>query len=153
MLEVVKQGLWLCQFYPEADRQVVEYGCWLHDVVHPCVGYEKEDHNIASAVLAREFLRSIDFDKTKLEKVIHCIEAHRTSRGPDPETIEAKIVFSADNLSHFTQFDYLVERKNLEFALKKVKRDIAHPFMLPEALERAKKLSLEIEKKFNVKIL
>ncbi|MEM4702994.1 MAG: HD domain-containing protein [Candidatus Pacearchaeota archaeon] len=118
---MVKEGLWLLQFYPGANKEVVEYGCWLHEIVHPTGGYDKDDHNVASAKMAEEFLNAIGYDKTKLKAILHCIESHRTSRGPDPETIEAKIVFSADNLSNFTKFYYMSKKDGFRRSCKKIK--------------------------------
>lgn len=150
---VVKEALWLSNFYPEADKEVIKVAAWLHDVVHPVSGYKKEDHNIASAKVAKPFLNSINFDKTKLDKVIHCIEAHRTTQPPEPETVEAKIVASADKLVHFTTFDLLQSQLGLEKAIAKIKRDIEAKLMLPEAIDKAKKLAPEIERKYERKIL
>lgn len=150
--EVVNEALYLCQFYPNADKEVVRIGAWLHDVIHPLGGYEKEDHNIASAKIAKEFLNSINFDKNKIKEIIHCIESHRTSRPPEPDTIEAKIVASSDNLAHFTMFDFLLNEGGVEWATNKLKRDLKSKFMLPEASEKAKKLAKNLEKKYNVKI-
>lgn len=146
--EVVKEALWLCKFYPNADEKIVEMGAWLHDITHSV-----ENHHIASAKTAKEFLNSINFDKNKLKGIIHCIKAHRTSRPPEPKTIEAKIVASADNLAHFTMFSFLSSRMGLDKAISKLKRDLQSRFMLPEALEKAKKLAIDIEHKYRVKIL
>jgi len=151
--EVVKEALWLSNFYPKADKEVVEVGAWLHDITHPLGGYKGEDHNTASSKTAKEYLKSIDYDKTKFKKVIHCIEAHRTTMPPEPRTIEAKIVASADNLTHFTKFDFLSKRMGLEKAIAKLKRDLNSKFMLPEALDKARKLSVNMEKKYNIEIL
>lgn len=111
---VVKEALWLCNFYPKADKEVVEISSWLHDITHPLSikPYEQEDHNIASAKKTQKFLDSIAFDNSKTKKIIHCIKAHRSSRHPEPKTIEAKIVASADNLAHFTKFDFLYKKMN-----------------------------------------
>jgi 23S rRNA maturation-related 3'-5' exoribonuclease YhaM len=151
--EVVEEALWLCGFYPKADKEIVNIGAWLHDITHPIGGYKGEDHNIASSKTAKAYLTSINFKKNKLKEVIHCIEAHRTSRLPEPETIEAKIVASADNLAHFTMFDFLSKKMGLEKATTKLKRDLNSKFMLPEALDKAKKLSINIEKRYNIKVL
>ena len=151
--EVVKEVLWLCQFYPNVDKEVVEVSAWLHDVEHSNAGYKGEDHNIASSKTAKKFLKSINFNEEKLKQVLHCIESHRTSRPPEPKTTEAKIVASADNLVHFTMFDFMSKRMGLERATRKLKRDLESKFMLPEALDKAKKLAVNIEKKYNIEIL
>jgi len=143
---VVKEAKWLLKFYPEADEEVVEAACWLHDIVHPSSGYKGDDHNVASAKRAEIFLREIGVDDDKIKKIIHCIMSHRTSRPPEPETIEAKIVASSDNLSHFDGFDYLVKKRGREWAENKIKKDLKVKFMLPEAIEYAKKKMKEIKR-------
>lgn len=150
ILFVVDKVNYLCDFYPEADREVALISGWLHDVVHPVAGYAKDDHNMASAKAAKEFLESANYNKNKLKKVIHCIKAHRTSRPPDPRTIEAKIVFSADNLSHFDNFDFMAKIMGTDEAYKKIQRDLTHKSMLPEAVEYAKKKMKKIKKKYNI---
>jgi len=144
--EVVKEALLLSNFYPDADKEVIRIGAWLHDIIHPLGGYKGEDHNIASSKTATEYLKSINYNKIKLKKVIHCIEAHRTSRPPEPRTIEAKIVASADNLVHFTKFDFLLKKMDIKKVTRKLKRDLSSNFMLPEALKKAKELFVDIEK-------
>lgn len=151
--EVVKEALLLSDFYPKADKEIVKVSSWLHDITHPLRGYKGEDHNIASSKTAAEYLKSINYDKDRFKKVIHCIKAHGTNRPPEPKTIEAKIVASADNLVHFTKFDFLSKKMGLEKATNKLKRDLDSKFMLPEALDKAKRLSVEIERKYNIKII
>lgn len=72
---------------------------------------------------------------------MHCVLAHRTSKPPAPETIEAKIVASADNLAHFAEWETLTKNMSVEKALMKVRRDIHSDFMLPEAVARANELA------------
>ncbi len=150
---VVKEALGLCKFYPKTDKEVVMVGAWLHDVTHPISGYKGEDHNIASAKTAKEFLISINYDKNKSKKIIRCIERHRTSQPPQPRAIEEKIVASADNLVHFTMFDFLSKKMGLEKAIRKLKKDLDSKFMLPEAKDKATKLAIKIERRHSVKIL
>lgn len=152
--KVVKEALWLCKFYPKADKEAVEVGAWLHDITHSVGGYKgRAEHNIASAKTAKEFLNSINFDKDRLKKVIYCIKAHRTSIPPEPKTIEAKIVASADNLAHFVMSNFLIKKMGLERAANKLKRNLKSKFMLPEALKKARRLATNIEKKHKIKLL
>ncbi|MCX6742081.1 MAG: HD domain-containing protein [Candidatus Pacearchaeota archaeon] len=160
---VLKEAEYLLNFYPNADKEVVKYGCWLHDVgikfgEKNVEGYARVDksgepHHLASLRLAKEFLKTTNLPEDKVRNILHCVESHRTSTPPDPETIEAKIVASADNLAHFVMAGFMIKMWEKESVVRKLKRDLEFPFMLPEALERAKKLSLEIEKEFDVKIL
>lgn len=142
---VVDRAKWLCGFYPEADEEVVETAAWLHDCIHPTGGYEGGDHNIASAEAAEKFLESEGMAKDKVRKVKKCIKSHRSSCSPEPDSIEARIVASADNLAHFINFDQIQQDMGFEKAFGKVKRDLNKDFMLPEAMEYAEKKMKEIK--------
>lgn len=92
---------------------------------------------------AGEFLKNTDLDERKIEIICHSIETYRTSKPPWPDTIEGKIVFSADNLSHFDNFKFLVEKGGIDWATNKVKRYIESEYMLPKAVEYAKKMMIK----------
>lgn len=151
---VVKEALDLCKYYPEADKEVVEIGAWLHDIGHnDLIKYSKEDykaeveHHTEGVKIAKKFLESINFDRGKIDKILHCIESHRTRKSPEPETIEAKIIASADNLAHFIEFDFMCDKLEFDVAYEKLERDLKANFMLPEALEKAKNLMEKIKEK------
>ena len=80
-----------------ADLEVVRRAVLLHDI-----GRQKEDngeindHAEWGARKAEEILEERGFEE--IEKVVHCIESHRYSTGPEPEILEAKILSDADNL-------------------------------------------------------
>ena len=159
---VVKEAEWLCGFYPEADRETVLASAWLHEIGQTLSGIldygrkarEKreadEEHHLRGSRMAREYLTSKRFPEERIQEVLHCIESHRTSRPPDPRTIEAKIVASADNLSHFVDFDHIVGIIGLEEALKKLERDLSAEFMLSEATRRAEDLFHQIRSRHGV---
>jgi len=82
-----------------ADLEVLALAALLHDVARPLESAGKvEDHAAEGARIARHFLRSIGYPEVKAEAVAHAIEAHRFSRGPEPRTLEAKILSDADKL-------------------------------------------------------
>nr|WP_278246029.1 phosphohydrolase [Clostridium pasteurianum] len=43
-------------------------------------------------------MRSLEYEEEKIEKIKHCIIAHRFRTGNEPTTIEAKILFDSDKL-------------------------------------------------------
>ena len=155
---VVQEAKWLASFYPDSDKEVVEAGAWLHDVGHifseeekrPKKNEQLQYHHIRSVDLAQELFKKMDIEDEKVDKIVHCIESHRTSKPPEPETIEAKIVASADNLSHFVKFEFLSGMLGVEYSIKKIERDLGAEFMLPEATKKAKSLLEEIKKKYEV---
>ena len=135
---VVKLALELCENYADADIEIVAISAWLHDISHT-----DEDHHIKSSRIADKLLTKLGMDKK--EEILHCILSHRTGRMPVPFTIEAEIVFSADNLSHFVDFQGLVKLRNFEWAYAKIQKDLKSG-MLPEAKEKAEKIFKEIKR-------
>jgi uncharacterized protein len=82
-----------------ADLEVLALAALLHDIARPLESAGKiEDHATEGAKIARHFLKSLGYPEEKVEAVAHAIEAHRFSRGPEPKTLEAKILSDADKL-------------------------------------------------------
>lgn len=82
-----------------ADKEVVEAAVFLHDI-----GRAKEDHGKINnhaewgAEKAEKILDNLDYSQEFIEEVKHCINSHRYSTDPDPDTLEAKVLSDADNL-------------------------------------------------------
>ena len=144
VLLVVEEAKWLLQFYPEADEEVVIVGAWLHDIGKSNKHWG--NHHISGLKIAEEFLRSVGFKK--IDEVLHCIESHCTQKPPEPETIEAKIIGSADNISHFTGFDFVFRKLGVVKAFAKLDRNLKVEFMLPEALQKCQSLLEGLEKEY-----
>ena len=82
-----------------ADLEVLALASLLHDVARPLESSGRvEDHAVEGARIARSYLRSLGYPEDRIEAVAHAIEAHRFSRGPEPRTLEAKILSDADKL-------------------------------------------------------
>ena len=80
------------------DREVLRASVHLHDV-----GREREargevdDHAAWAARQVPDLLGDLTDDRT-VERVAHCVRAHRYSGTVDPETVEARLLCDADNL-------------------------------------------------------
>ena len=82
-----------------ADLEVLALAALLHDIARLMESRgEVQDHAKAGAEIAEEYLKKAGYPEEKLKNVVHSIEAHRFSRGPEPQTIEAKILSDADKL-------------------------------------------------------
>ncbi|WP_254521927.1 HD domain-containing protein [Natrinema caseinilyticum] len=81
------------------DERVVRLAVVLHDIgrAHEDRG-EIDDHATWGAREAGRVLRNLDGDRNTIERVQHCVRAHRYSNEVEPETLEAKVVCDADNL-------------------------------------------------------
>lgn len=74
-----------------ADMRVLLTAALLHDIAR-----DEPDHHLRGAEQARAILAGHPSDF--VEAVVHCIEAHRFRKGPEPQTLEARILQDADKL-------------------------------------------------------
>jgi HD superfamily phosphodiesterase len=82
-----------------ADLKTVLSGVLLHDIgrLYP---EEGEDHYIVGAKISPNYLRKTGFQNREIEEIIHCIKAHGPRGLEEPKTVEAKVCYDADVLSH-----------------------------------------------------
>lgn len=78
------------------DLEVLKAASMLHDIAVPLVGRAR--HYEEGARIARRFLAEKGFPPERVEAIVHAIEAHSRFGGPEPETLEAKILYDADLL-------------------------------------------------------
>lgn len=81
------------------DEEIVEISALLHDIGR--LNGSEENHHIIGAEYAQEYLPTLNYPQEKIDKVKHCILAHRGSLSIPRETKEAECVASADAMSHF----------------------------------------------------
>lgn len=79
-----------------ADLEIVRAAALLHDVGRAQAEAAGLDHAAHAADRAREILTGQP--AAKVEAVAHAIAAHRFRAGPEPETLEAQVLFDADKL-------------------------------------------------------
>jgi len=84
----------------KADLQVLKAAALLHDIARmdEDVSSGKICHAERSAAIAENILKEVEFPKTKIPQVMHCIESHRFRGVRKPMTLEAKILSDADKL-------------------------------------------------------
>lgn len=83
-----------------ADAGITAAAALLHDI-----GRSRQDstggaipHEEAGCEMAKPLLEKHGYDKSEMERILHCISSHRFRKGPVPETIEAKVLYDADKL-------------------------------------------------------
>lgn len=130
--------------YPDADEEIVLLSVWLHDIGHYPVPTEI-DHAVRGEERARNFLENEGYPKDKMDKVLHCIRAHRCC-DVMPNSLEAKIVACIDSASHMTDFVYFDmavddKKNNRNFrAYAKMDRDYRDLGAFPEIQDELRDL-------------
>ena len=83
-----------------ADLEILRAAALLHDAAGaaPGAGGGRQTHEQASADLAAEVLRREGWPEDRIQRVAHCIRAHRYRSVEAPGTAEAKILYDADKL-------------------------------------------------------
>ena len=130
----------LCALYPNANKNVVLGGVWLHDIGQ-VVGDENVDHAVNSEREAISYLRGLNINAETVEKVAHCARSHRC-KDVQPNTLEAKIVAVADSASHMTDIVYIdmSNRGEVEKVKGKLERDYRDTGLFPELQSLVKPL-------------
>lgn len=123
-----------------ADEEIVEISALLHDIT--ILRGDKLNHHNSGPIEAEKILKEFNYPQEKIEKVKHCINAHRGSQKIKRETVEAECVASADGMSHFDViprlllmgYDKTKDRKEaLEWTKSKLERSWNK--LIPEAKE------------------
>lgn len=79
-----------------AKLEVVRLAALLHDWGRAAAQVQGADHAVLSAARAEELLAEEPVEL--VSAVVHAIAAHRFRTSPDPETLEAQVLFDADKL-------------------------------------------------------
>jgi uncharacterized protein len=79
-----------------ADLEIVRTAGLLHDMGRGRESTAWNDHALLGAEMARGLLAGQP--EQKVEAVAHAIAAHRFRTGPEPETLEARVLHDADKL-------------------------------------------------------
>lgn len=131
--EVEKWSKKIVQRYLEADEEILLLSVWLHDIGQAING-DNPDHAVRSEIETRDFLFKIGLESEKIEKIAHCVRAHRC-RDIQPEIIEARILAASDSASHMTDINYIVHINDgwtKKEVLEKLERDYRDVGLFPE---------------------
>jgi len=138
--EVEKWAIKILESNKGTDRKIVLLSVWLHDTGH-ILGDENTDHAITSEIEVRRFLNEEAIDSDTIDKVAHCVRAHRC-RDIQPESIEGKILAAADSASHFTDgvYLYFLREFGKDQAMEKIERDFNEKNSFPEIIKEIEPL-------------
>lgn len=104
VIRVYDMCLKLAKHYPSVDLDVLKTAALLHDIARLREDRDghrhslKVDHAVLGAEMSVEILRKLGYSDERIERVTHCIQAHRFRGGNLPLTLEAKILSDADKL-------------------------------------------------------
>jgi HD superfamily phosphodiesterase len=137
-----------------ADKNIIRLSVWLHDIGHR-QHYVSEKHHIDNSEFAVKLLTEKGFDKSIIKSVEHCILTHRCKDGYFPETLEAKILASADAMSHIDNFSMLLfsafilkkfdKEKAYNWLNNKIERDWNSKILIPEGKDLVKEKYDEVQ--------
>ncbi|QOR34828.1 HD domain-containing protein [Clostridium sp. 'deep sea'] len=101
VLRVYNLCLLLAKYESTVDLEVLIPSALLHDIARVEESQDKSgkiDHAVLGSVIAEDILKNLEYEEDKIEKIKHCVVAHRYRTGNEPKTIEAKILFDSDKL-------------------------------------------------------
>lgn len=103
ILPVVNYSLILAKKL-KADLLVLELSALLHDYAS-LLDYDKykDEHHVYGAEFAKEILSKYNLPKDRINHIADCILSHRGSVKLKRKTLEARILSSADAMSHITE--------------------------------------------------
>jgi uncharacterized protein len=81
-----------------AEMGVLLPAALFHDIARPIETKKGMPHEEVGARMAERYLRSIQYDEERIQKITHAIRTHRYRSINKPETLEARILSDADKL-------------------------------------------------------
>jgi uncharacterized domain HDIG len=101
VFRVYKLCLLIAKHEKNVNLEILIPAALLHDIARVEESQDKTgeiDHAVLGSVIAEGILRKLEYEEEKIQKIKHCITAHRFRTGNEPNTIEAKILFDSDKL-------------------------------------------------------
>lgn len=143
LLKVEEMSKWLLKKLPKADKEIVLLGVWLHDLQR--IRGIKGEHQKAGAIEAAKVMKKYGYDKDVMARVQEIILTHSCSRNM-PGSLEAKILATADAMSHYYNDFFLVigltgKREIKEYktwVLEKLNRNYKKKLFFPFAKKKIK---------------
>jgi len=155
ILPVVKYARLLAVELGE-DEDMAELAALLHDIGRLLFG--SQDHDTRGAREAETILKEHGYPDETIQAIRHCVEAHRGNGEVKPTTLLAKIIASADALSHFDIIPAMIqaglkrESGDIEKAVKWVDAKIERDYHEKLLVESAKRLAKDKYEAFRLLI-
>lgn len=133
-----------------ANAELAQAAAMLHDVADAVMPRENKRHEAESIMIARSFLRAAAFTEEEIEIIVDdAIKNHSCRDGNAPQTLEGKVMATADALVHlqtdFYDFALRTFTANGEtsadisnWGLEKTDRDFNAKIFFPEVQEEVR---------------
>jgi len=142
ILVVVEMVEKLCEII-EADKEICLLSAYLHDIGR--VVDMEDNHDVAGLPIIEEILSGYDYPRDKIEKVKSACRSHRC-KDVMPKTIEAKVIASADAMSHldndfyFRLLELFFKKMSYDYSIAKLKEKVERDFNDKIFFKKAKKM-------------
>lgn len=135
----------------KANADLVRAAGMLHDVADAVMSRFNPEHKEASERIARDFLRESGFSEKEIRIVVDDAIARHSCRGGNaPQSLEGKIVATADAMAHLATNYYAIahqyllkegktEKEAQEWMAIKKKRDFEDKLLFPDEKKAMKK--------------
>lgn len=144
-----------------AGNDLAEAAAMLHDVADAVMSRFEDGHEVKSLDMALELLTESGFKESEIEIVLNdAIKNHSCYPGHLPETLEGKIIATADAKAHLdTDFYYFAQEQmkshktEAEFktwVTEKISRDFNVKIFFPEIKEELKGFYETLKEKFDI---
>lgn len=139
LVEAGKCAKMILEKLPQAEKEIVMLGVWLHDLQR--IRKIKGGHCQVGAREAEKIMRDFGYDSEIIGRVKEIILAHNCEGKLVPKTLEAQILAAADAMAHFSGDFYLTiattgqrDLKSFKkWAIEKIERDYRKKIFFPFA--------------------
>jgi len=118
-----------------ANEELARAAALLHDIADATMKRSDKKHEQESLAMARKFMAEVGYSDAETKLVVDdAIRYHSCNGNEHPESVEGKILSTADSLAHLTTDFYLYATSELgkelpiveikKWVLKKIERDI-----------------------------
>jgi HD superfamily phosphodiesterase len=148
----------------QASIEKAVSGALLHDVADTTMLRSNPEHESASVVLARQILHDATFSDEEIEEIIvQVLGPHSCYPDNMPQTLEAKVLATADALGHLsTEFYDVIKPENMkewfdlgltaeehrQWVLKKIDRDFYNKIFFENIRKQVRPRYEELKNRF-----
>ncbi len=132
-----------------ANEELAEAAALLHDVADAVTKRDDPNHEQLSLSMARQLMEEADYSEEEIKLVVDdAIRFHSCMNGERPQTLEGKVLSTADSLAHLKTDFYiygtwaLSREKSLpeikEWVLTKIERDLNDKILFDDVRQEVK---------------